>query len=73
MHGEIKLGKKWHPFKGEEVIDWSRGMIWRATTWMNGLPILGADRVVDGVGNMQWKILGLFPVMKASGFNAVKS
>jgi hypothetical protein len=20
MHGEIKIGQKWHPFKGEEVI-----------------------------------------------------
>jgi len=44
MHGEIKLGEKWHPFKGEEVICWNRGMIWRATTWMNGLPIWGAFR-----------------------------
>jgi hypothetical protein len=26
LHGEIKLGKKWHPFKGEEVICWNRGM-----------------------------------------------
>lgn len=67
MHGEIKLGEKWHPFRGEEVICWNRGMIWRATTWMQGLPIWGADRIVDGAGDMQWKILGLFPVMQASG------
>jgi hypothetical protein len=67
MHGEIKLGEKWHPFKGEEVICWDRGMIWRATTWMQGLPIWGADRIVDGASDMQWKILGLFPVMQASG------
>jgi len=53
MQGEIKLGKKWHPFKGEEVICWNRGMIWRATTWMQGLPIWGADRVVDGVSDIQ--------------------
>lgn len=73
MHGEIKLGKKWHSFKGEEVIYWSRGMIWRATTWMNGLPILGADRIVDGVGESQWKILGLFPVVQASGADITRS
>ena len=73
MHGEIKLDKKWHPFKGEEVIHWNRGMIWRATTWMNGLPIWGADRVVDGVGEMKWKILGLFPVMQASGADLTRS
>ncbi|MBC6432946.1 hypothetical protein FM036_20275 [Nostoc sp. HG1] len=73
MHGDIKLGQKWHPFKGEEVICWNRGMIWKATTWMQGLPIWGADRVVDGVSNMQWKILGLFPVMKASGDDITRS
>jgi hypothetical protein len=73
MHGEIKLSQKWHPFKGEEVICWNRGMIWRATTWMQGLPIWGADRIVDGVGDMQWKILGLFPVMQASGADISRS
>ncbi len=73
MHGEIKLDKKWHPFKGEEVIYWNRGMIWRATTWMQALPIWGADRIVDGVGEMQWKILGLFPVMQASGADLTRS
>jgi hypothetical protein len=73
MHGEIKLGQKWHHFKGEEVICWHRGMIWRATTWMQGLPIWGADRVVDGVSDVQWKILGLFPVMQASGPDVTRS
>ncbi len=73
MHGEIKLGGKWHSFKGEEVICWNRGMIWRATAWMNGLPVLGADRVVDGVGAAKWKILGLFPVMQASGEDTTRS
>jgi hypothetical protein len=73
MHGEIKLGGKWHPFKGEEVICWNRGMIWQATAWMNGLPIWGADRIVDGVGEMKWKILGLFPVMQASGVDLTRS
>jgi hypothetical protein len=73
MHGDIKLGQKWHPFQGEEAICWNRGMIWRATTWMRGLPIWGADRVVNGLGTMQWKILGLFPVMQASGDDITRS
>jgi hypothetical protein len=73
MHGEIKLGQKWHPFKGEEVICWHRGMIWRATTWMQGLPIWGSDKVVDGVSDVQWKMLGIFPVMKANGADVTRS
>ncbi|MCY7278849.1 MAG: hypothetical protein LH702_35215 [Phormidesmis sp. CAN_BIN44] len=57
MHGEMKLGKHWHSFKAEEVICWDRGMIWQVTTLMNDLPILGCDRVVDGVGNASWNTI----------------
>lgn len=73
MHGRIKLGEKWYPFRGEEVIRWDRGMIWRATAWMQGLPIFGADRLVDGVGEMQWKLLGLLPVMTGAGDDITRS
>ncbi|MGF1518669.1 MAG: DUF6544 family protein [Nodosilinea sp.] len=73
MHGTIKLGDQWHCFTGEEVICWQRGMIWRATAWMRGLPIFGADRLVDGVGEARWKLLGLLPVMQVSGDDVAKS
>lgn len=66
MHGEIKL-KKWSAFRAEEVICWNRGAIWRASVRMNGLPIVGSDRMVEGEGGMRWKVLGLFPVLAASG------
>ncbi len=73
MHGEIKL-KKWIPFTAEQVICWEHGLIWSATAWMNGfLPIVGSDRVIDGIGAMQWKILGLFPVMTANGADITRS
>ena len=72
MHGKIKL-KNWIPFKAEQVICWEHGLIWSATAWMNGLPIVGSDRIIDGVGAMQWKLLGLFPVMTASGLDITRS
>ena len=73
MHGEIKL-KKWIPFTAEQVVCWEHGLIWSATAWMNGfLPIVGSDRVIDGVGAMKWKLLGLFPVMTASGEDITRS
>lgn len=73
MHGEIKL-KKWIPFTAEQVICWEHGLIWSATAWMNGfLPIVGSDRIINGVGAMQWKLLGLFPVMTASGSDITRS
>lgn len=66
MHGEIKL-KGWLPFTAEQVIRQDRGMIWRASVRMRGLPVRGFDRILDGAGEMRWKLLGLIPVMTASG------
>jgi hypothetical protein len=72
MHGEIKL-KKWYPFTAEQVIDRDRGMIWQATVKMNGIPIKGFDRLIDGKGEMQWKIFGLIPMITASGADITRS
>lgn len=73
MHGEIKL-KNWIPFTAEQVVCWERGFIWSATAWMNGfLPIVGSDRLIDGIGAMQWKMLGLFPVMTGTGADITRS
>jgi Family of unknown function (DUF6920) len=66
MRGEIKL-RRWLPFTAEQVVHRARGFIWRAAVRMNGLTIRGFDRLVDGEGEMRWKLLGLFPVMTASG------
>jgi hypothetical protein len=66
MHGEIKLGR-WLPFTAEQVIYWGHGMIWSATVRMNGMPVRGFDRLVDGVGAMRWKLFGVVPIMTASG------
>ena len=44
MHGEIKLGR-WLRFTAEEVISWPRGMVWRATVRVRGVPISGWDRL----------------------------
>lgn len=72
MHGEIRL-KNWQPFQAEQVICQRQGMIWQATVWMNGLPILGWDRLVNENGAMRWKLLGLFPVVTAEGRNITRS
>jgi hypothetical protein len=73
MHGEIKL-KKWIPFTAEQVICWEHGLIWSATAWMDGfMPIVGSDRIIDGIGAMQWKLFGVFPVMTANGVDITRS
>lgn len=72
MHGEIRL-KQWQPFQAEQVIYPQRGMIWQATTRVNGLPVRGWDRLIDGKGDMQWKLLGLIPVMIAADEDVTRS
>ncbi|MGD8491847.1 MAG: hypothetical protein PVI68_22775, partial [Anaerolineae bacterium] len=72
MHGEIKL-RGWLPFTAEQVIVWGRGFIWQATVRMFGLPIRGSDRWADGQGAMNWKLLGLIPVMTADGPDITRS
>jgi hypothetical protein len=72
MHGEIKIGG-WHPFVAEQVIDANRGMVWAGTVSMYGLPVVGADQVIDGVGRMSWKLFGLAPVAVAEGEDVSRS
>lgn len=72
MHGDIKL-KGWIPFTAEQVIRWEQGMIWRATVRMHGIPIRGFDRLFNGQGAMQWKILGLIPLVTAVGSDITRS
>lgn len=73
MHGEIKL-QSWVPFSARQVIRWDRGMIWRATARMFGVvPIRGFDRLIDGQGEQRWNLLGLIPVVAASGPDITRS
>jgi hypothetical protein len=72
MHGEIKL-KTWQSFQAEQVICWQQGMIWQAKTRISGLPVSGWDRLVDGAGAMQWKLLGWLPVITAAGDDITRS
>ena len=67
MHGEIKLKGSWCPFMAEQVIRWQRGFVWKARVTMKGLPVTGSDRWIDGEGSMRWKLLGLIPIVTASG------
>lgn len=72
MHGEIRI-RRWLPFRAEQVIRRDRGMIWAAAARLAGLPIRGSDRLVDGEGAMRWRLLGLIPVLTASGSDVTRS
>jgi hypothetical protein len=72
MRGEIKLGS-WRPFEAEQVIRWGRGLIWQAKTKFGMVSISGHDAIIDGVGEMRWRLAGLIPVMCAEGRDISRS
>jgi hypothetical protein len=71
MSGEIKL-KGWVPFRAEQVISYPHGFVWSARAGRR-VAIHGYDRLLGDEGEMNWKILALFPVMSASGPDVSRS
>ena len=63
MRGRIKLGL-WLPFRARQVLAPHRGFVWAAR--VAGI-ISGSDQYIDGHGWMQWKLLGLVPIVRAEG------
>jgi hypothetical protein len=68
MHGSIRLNG-WKSFRAEEVLHQERGFVWKARVGV----ISGRDALIDGDAGMRWKLLGLWPVMTASGPDIVRS
>jgi hypothetical protein len=63
MRGQIKLGR-WLPFRARQLLAPRHGTVWEARV---GWVISGCDRFVGDTGGMDWRLLGLVPVMRASG------
>lgn len=73
MHGELKVGGRWYPFKARQVTRHDRGFVWRARLRMKGLPVSGADYWLDGDAALSWKLLGLFRLVHATGPEIARS
>lgn len=68
MRGRIKLGR-WAGFGGSELISPTVGFVWAVRAGL----ITGYDRYSEGEGEMRWKLLGLVPVMHATGPDVSRS
>jgi hypothetical protein len=66
MVGVIKLGK-WRPFTARQVIRIGHGFVWEAKVPVGFTFISGFDQIVDGHGEMNWKLHGLLKVMGFTG------
>lgn len=69
MRGHIKIGR-WLPFHACQILAPRFGTVWRAT--VAGL-IRGSDRYVDGAAGMDWKILGVIPLIHTAGADVARS
>lgn len=72
MHGEIRLGT-WRRFDATQVLAPPEGFIWAAATRLVGLRITGFDRHSSGTGEMRWRLLGVIPVVSATGADLTRS
>lgn len=71
MRGSIKFGKRWVPFRAEELLAPLHGYYWPAKV-AGGL-LRGSDAYVDGEASMLWKVLGVVPILRASGSDVARS
>ena len=71
MRGSIKIGKRWVTFRADELLAPMHGYVWPASM-MAGL-LRGSDRYANGEAAMEWKLLGLVPVLRASGPDVARS
>jgi hypothetical protein len=69
LRGSIKVGR-WLPFTSHEVLDPHRGFVWTARA--AGV-ITGSDHWYQGQGATAFSLLGLVPVMRASGPDVARS
>ena len=72
MHGQVRLGA-WRPFTATQILTAGEGFIWAATARAAGLPVSGFDRYSRGTGQMRWRLLGVAPVVTASGPDVTRS
>jgi hypothetical protein len=72
MRGEIRLGR-WRRFTARQVLTPGVGFVWAATARFFGLPVSGYDRYSAGTGEMRWRLLGVVPVVTATGPDVTRS
>jgi hypothetical protein len=70
QHGSIKFGKRWVRFRARQILAPHHGSVWAARA---GGVIVGSDSYAEGRGALNWKLLGLFPVVHAEGEDVSRS
>ncbi|MGA9278258.1 DUF6544 family protein [Ilumatobacter sp.] len=73
MDGEIKLGGRWFGFTAQQILRAGIGFVWAPVVGGRILRFTGADALgLDGA-QIEFKLHGLIPVMRASGTDVHRS
>lgn len=73
MHGEIKLNGRWRPFQACEWLAPACGLEWRASIHWGPVRLCGYDRLIDGHGEMLWRLSDVLTVIHEEGVNIARS
>lgn len=71
MHGEIRIGR-WRPFRADQILT-PRGFIWAARAGHGLMTVRGHDMYFEAAGEMDWRLLGVVPVMSQSDDDVARS
>lgn len=69
MRGRLKLDR-WLPFRARQLLAPRYGTVWTARV---GGVVFGSDRYVAGIGGMDWRLMGLIPIVRARGADIARS
>lgn len=72
MAGEIKL-KGWVPFQARQILRVGEGFVWEAKVGKAPFTVRGGDTFWRGRGDLDFRLLGIVPVARASGADIDRS
>ena len=73
MSGELKVGSRWLPFQARQILSASTGFVWSAEVGGRFLRFSGADVMEPDGSSMEFRLLGLIPVVRSSGPDIARS
>jgi hypothetical protein len=73
MNGTLKLNESWRPFRARQILSAGQGFIWQPRITVGPLAVSGADICYAGKGQMRFDVMGLIPLVNATGSSIDRS
>ncbi len=72
MEGAIRL-RRWMPFRARQILHPTCGFVWNATVGRLPLRFSGGDALWRDAASLEFRLLGLVPIARASGPDTLRS